>query len=304
MRDALLAGRREAPPGWLVAPSDDACVIPSARWVGDAMVLTTDGLEEEVHFRMDWQEPADLGWKLLAVNLSDIAAKAAIPIAYLLSVSWPDRLDVEFARALARGLREAEAEFGLDLVGGDTDITPGPLRLTAVILGRAERPAPVLRSRAVPGDSLFVTGALGGPAAVVSRLLAGKGWDTASPEWADAARRFRRPVPRLAEARALAPRSTAMMDLSDGLLSDLAKLLTESGLAGRVRAGSVPVHPAAASTDEAWRLATEGGEDYELLLAGPRDLGRAFGGLVEIGSTEVGVAGKIVVEDAPARRPS
>lgn len=291
--EALLAGRPRRQPPVHVGPGDDGCVLDLEPWKDARLVVTTDGLEEGVHFRRDWQHPHDLAHKLLAVNVSDLAALGASPVGYLLDVAWPDTVQLIEARRLGEGLRHAEHRFACPLLGGDTDVTTGPLRLTATLLGRVEEPGPVLRSGAAAGDRLFVTGALGASSAVYTELLEGRVPDEDDEAWADACRRFRRPEPRLELGLRLRGRASALMDLSDGLVTDLRRLARASGLAARVDVAAVPVHPAALKTARPRRHALFGGEDYELLLAGSPTLADDFSDLVEVGVLEEGTPGEV-----------
>jgi thiamine-monophosphate kinase len=267
---------------------DDGAIVPPIP-EGSSLVLTTDALEDGVHFREEWLAIEDLAWKLLAVNLSDIAAMGAEPSGYLLSIAWPEAWPAADAASLGAALEAAERAWACPLLGGDTDVRPGPIRLEVTMLGHARRP--VQRSTARAGDDLYVTGPLGGAAAVVRRLLAGLPIDETDPSWIDALARFRRPVPRLDAARAVRSSASALIDLSDGLVPDARRLALASGLAAVIDASRVPVHPAVAA-DCVQALGLEGGEDYELLVAGD---GRLAGlpGLVRIGALEEGIAGTL-----------
>lgn len=267
---------------------DDAAILPRAP-DGASLVLATDALEEGVHFREGWLSLEDLAWKLLAVNLSDIAAMGAEPSGYLLSLAWPETWPVGDAAVLGAALEAAERAWACPLLGGDTDMRPGSARLEAAIVGHARHP--VLRSTGRSGDGLYVTGPLGGAAAVVERLLAGLPIDPADPAWSDALARFRRPVPRLDAARSVRARASASIDLSDGLLPDAGRLALASGLAAVIDVSRVPLHPVVAR-DRVHALGLEGGEDYELLVAGDDSLDGAPG-LVRVGSLEAGVPGSV-----------
>jgi len=220
---------------------DDAAVL------GD-LVLTHDMIVEGVHF-LAADPPADVAWKLLAVNLSDLAAKGATPTGCLLgyTLSTP-----EWDAAFLAGLETALAGFGLALLGGDTVRSPGPRVFGLTALGHAPVAPP--RSGARAGDALWVTGTLGRAGLGLGLLRAGRdGPDVAA---------YRRPQPRLADGRALAPVVHAMMDVSDGLLLDAGRMAAASGLAVAIELADVPVagDPLAAVT---------AGDDYELLFALP-----------------------------------
>ena len=196
---------------------DDAAVL------GD-LVLTHDTIVEGVHFRSD-DAAADVAWKLVAVNLSDLAAKGALPVGVLLG--YPLSED-EWDREFAVGLAEVLAAFGCPLLGGDTVKGAGPRSLSLTAIGRAD-PAPS-RSGAKAGDGLWVTGTIG----LAGLGLLGEGGDAAE-------RAYLRPQPRLAEGRALAPSVTAMMDVSDGLLIDVARMADASSVAIEIALDLVPV---------------------------------------------------------------
>jgi thiamine-monophosphate kinase len=235
--------------------------------IGEQTLLwTADMLLEGVHFRLDWIDPASLGWKSLAVNLSDIAATGGTPVGALLSLALPAECTGAWLDAFVDGLAECARAYGVALLGGDTNRAEQVVIDVSVLGVVAGRPVP--RSGARPGDWLLVTGALGGSRAGLHALMAGEA------SAIDLTPHFR-PIPRLqVGARARELGATAMMDLSDGLAADLPKLLRASGVGAVVYAAQVPVHPAAAHWAHAHGLdpvafAIAGGEDYELLIAAP-----------------------------------
>lgn len=273
--EALLGGRAPLDPDW-VGPGDDCCVLPASALDGERLCVSTDAVEEGVHFHASWQDPGGLAVRLLAACLSDLAACGARPLGWLLSVAWPEERGAEQAAGMAAALRAAEAEWSCPLLGGDTDVRAGALRLEGTVLGRARHP--LLRSTARAGDRLFVSGPLGGAAAVVAARLANEPLEGRGAAWDDARRRFERPQPRLELGARLAGRASAAIDLSDGLRMDLGRLGRASALDARLVAGRIPVHEAADL-----ELALGGGEDYELLIAGPVGLAGDFPELIEIG---------------------
>ena len=241
---------------------DDAAVLEIG---GTRLVLTHDMIVEGVHF-LPSDPPDDIAWKLVAVNLSDLAAKGARPVGAMLGYSLGGS---EWDSAFAEGLRLALEAFGLSLLGGDT-VAAGPdaprtLGLTAV--GESSGPVPS-RGGARAGDQLWVTGAIGeaGLGLSIARGEA-KGPDSL-------VQRYRRPRPRLEAGRALAPLVSAMMDVSDGLLIDAARMGEASGLGVRIQLDDIPLSEAflaVAGEDRAARLsAASAGDDYELLFAAPR----------------------------------
>ena len=237
---------------------DDAAVL-------DGLVLTHDTIAEGVHF-LPTDPPASVGWKLVAVNLSDLAAKGAEPAGALLSLTLGG--DDGWTDAFIGGVAAACESYGLPLLGGDTIALPaGALRVLGLTaLGRAGAKVPS-RSGGKPGDRLWVAGTVGDGAAGLALLLDDP---AATGPLVDI---FRRPVPLLAAGRALAPHASAMMDISDGLLVDLSRLCSASGCGARVDLDALPLSRAFIAErgrGRAERLfAATGGDDYALLLALP-----------------------------------
>lgn len=217
---------------------------------GEALVLTHDVLVEGVHLRAG-ADPADTAWKLIAVNLSDLAAKGARPIGVLIGHALGDGDD----RFIA-GLGEVLTAYDVPLLGGDTVGAGGGARSwSCTAIGRAaHRPVPS-RSGAQAGDGVFVTGTLGAAMLGFEALESGSGGDAAA---------YLRPRPRLAEGRALAPIVTAMMDVSDGLLLDSWRMADASGVTIGIDSAAVPVADAARRAD-----CLRWGDDYELLFTAP-----------------------------------
>jgi len=226
---------------------DDDCAVLEIG--GEALVLTHDAMVEGVHF-LAGQDPADVAWKLVATNISDLAAKGAEPIGVLLGYQLGDG-DARFVE----GLREALAHYGAALLGGDTVGGGGPQHLGLTAIGRAShRPVPS-RAGARRGDRIWLTGAVGAAMIGLEALRSGSGDSTA----------YRRPVARLAEGIALAPLVTAMMDLSDGLLLDAWRMARASGVCLELDSGAVPLACPESRRSEALRW----GDDYELLFTLP-----------------------------------
>lgn len=223
------------------------------------LVLTHDMIVEGVHFLPD-DPPGDVAWKLVAVNLSDLAAKGAESVGCLLGYTLGP---AGWNEAFVKGLGEALAAFGLPLLGGDTVRGNGPRSFGLTAIGRTDH-APS-RADAVAGDALFVTGTIGDAGLGLRLLHEGK------TEPAAAIAAYRRPLPRLAEGRALAPRVHAMMDVSDGLLIDAARMAEASGLALDIRIDAVPLAPEVRAAMTPLEAATAG-DDYQLLFAAPPNL--------------------------------
>jgi thiamine-monophosphate kinase len=227
------------------------------------MLLAADVVVAGVHADLDLVGLDDMGWKALVANLSDIAAVGGRPCYALVTVSGPlARLDVDL---LYDGLLEAAEAYGCPVVGGDLSSSPVLVVSVSVVGDGGTAPAaPVLRSGASPGDTLFVTGPLGSSAAGLQLLRAGKG-----TEGPDLVLAHRRPRPRLNEgAAARVAGATAMIDVSDGLAADLRHLADASGVGVALDHVPVPIGMSRVS-DDPEGLALGGGEDYELVFSAP-----------------------------------
>lgn len=251
-----------ASPGGLALADDAALLRPRS---GHELVLSLDTLVAGVHF-LPQDPPDQVAKKLLRVNLSDLAAKGARPVGYLLSVSVPRDLPEEWFAHFSNGLAEDQARFGLALLGGDTTSTPGPISLSLTILGEVPEGQMVRRTGAEAGDEIYVTGTIG-DAALGLAVLQGR---LADPSGTLVAR-YRLPEPRL--GMKLWGTAHAAIDISDGLLQDLGHLCRAAGLGAEIEAARLPLSLAARKAVDAnpdW-LATclTGGDDYELALAVP-----------------------------------
>jgi thiamine-monophosphate kinase len=244
---------------------------------GFDLVLTKDAIVEGVHFLPD--DPPDLvARKLLRVNLSDLAAKAAEPFGYLLAVAWPERWEGEDRARFAAGLAEDQAEFGLVLLGGDTVSTPGPMTASATLLGYAPEGRAIRRAGARPGQGVFVSGPIGDG---WLGLQAARGELSGLPDaWvAQLATRYRLPSPRLDLRAALLEGASACADISDGLVADLGHVARASGAGASLDLETVPLSAGATAWLDAQpdrrealvRLVT-GGDDYQLVFTAARPL--------------------------------
>lgn len=245
---------------------------PAARGLDDDvaalgdLMLTHDSIAEGVHFLPD-DPPASVGWKLVAVNLSDLAAKGATPVGALMSATIGDR---DWDDAFLDGVAAACETYGLPLLGGDTIVLPdrAPRVLGLTAIGRSEGPVPS-RSGGQPGDRLWLVGTVGD---AMAGLLALTGDAAAEGPLVEA---YRRPVPQLAAGHALAPHAHAMMDVSDGLLIDLSRMLRASGRGASVNLDALPLSRAFIAERGAGRearlFAATSGDDYALLGAFPPD---------------------------------
>lgn len=249
---------------------DDAAVVDLPA--GHQLVATLDTLLEDVHFRKEWTTPEDLGWKALAVSVSDLGAMAASPRACLVSLALPPETETHWIEALYAGLAECAERYGCPVVGGDTVRSPRGVTITVVALGAAPAERIVRREGAKPGDLLCVTGVLGDSAAGLALLERG-GEVCEREEYSGLLAWHRRPLPPVEAGVALAQRglSTAMIDLSDGLASDLVRLRERGGVGAVVRAERLPIADAARRAAEElgvnssdWAL--HGGEDYQLMF--------------------------------------
>lgn len=242
---------------------DDAALLEIG---GTRLVLTHDMIVEHVHFLPD-DPPADVAWKLLAVNLSDLAAKGARPLGILLGYTLGED---GWDRAFAAGIGAALASFAIPLLGGDTVSAPpnAPRALGLTAIGEASHLVPS-RAGAASGDQLWVSGTIGDAGAGL-RILKG---EISGP--ADLIERYRNPRPRLEAGQRLAPLVSAMMDVSDGLLIDTGRLAAASHLAATIDLADVPLSPAYLETcggGPAARIAAAtAGDDYELLFAASPD---------------------------------
>jgi thiamine-monophosphate kinase len=276
---------------------DDAAVVRPRP--GYQAILTCDWMLEGSHFFEGKHPPYAVGWKSLARAASDIAATGGVPRYFLLSLAIPERLAKKWLDDFLLGLRQAASRFDCKLAGGDSTCRDQIL-ISVTVIGEIAEGLAIGRSGARPGDKLFVTGTLG-EAALGLNLL------RSAPRLADpknpALRAHLQPEPRLAVGQWLATNglATAMMDISDGLSSDLPRLCEASGVGAKVVAEQLPISSLAARED-ALSLALDGGDDYELLFAVRGDkvgrIPREYGGisLTQIG--EVTVQKKILIEQA------
>ncbi len=251
--------------------ADDAAVLAT----GPATVVTTDTLVEGTHF-LPADPPADVGRKLLRVNLSDLAAMGAAPRAYFVNVALPRRRGRPWLADFAQGLAADQAAFGGVVAGGDLVATPGPPTLTLTALGDPAGAGVLRRDAARPGDVICVSGTIGDAVlglGVLTEALDTTNFTEDERAWVAAA--YRRPQPRLALGRALVGTAGAGMDVSDGLVADLEHLCAASGVGAMLDAARVPLSAPAGRlvAAEPSRLAMllAGGDDYELLVTVPGD---------------------------------
>lgn len=266
-------------PGALALSDDAAYLSPPA---GHDLVLTTDMTVADVHFFPD-DPPETIGRKALRVNLSDLAAKGAEPIGALLAISFSGEIDEGWVANFSRGLGEDCAAFACPLLGGDTTKTPGPLSISITAIGKVPSGKMVKRAGAKAGDLVVVSGTIGDAALALEmkkRFLSGGLGDLSKPQVAELTRRYRVPEPRMALAPLLREYANAAMDVSDGLVGDLAKLARVSGVGAKIETARIPLsnpaHDAIAAEAALLDIALTGGDDYEVLCAVPERHFRAF----------------------------
>ncbi len=271
------------PEGVLQGIGDDASVFEPRA--GSVLLITTDMLVEGVHFMLEATSFRLLGRKSLAVNLSDMAAMGAEPLDAYVSLAVPGKLSLEDLEELYKGLREMASEHGINILGGDTTSSKGPLVINVALTGCAPREQVVLRSGAKPGELIYVTGTLGDAGAGLDLILRGRTWP--EEKSAPLLRAHLDPRPQVLEGLFLAQRgyATSMMDLSDGLASDLRRICERSGVGAMLMEEAIPFSEALRQYALEFGLnplsmALGGGEDYCLLLTVPaprgRELERAF----------------------------
>lgn len=285
-------------PGAFGLTDDTAVMAPPP---GHELVLKTDAVVEGVHFLRD-EPPDSVAQKALRVNLSDLAAKGAVPLGYLMALLLPSWPDMAWLRAFAAGLAADQQEFGLSLLGGDTSGTPGPLSIAITALGHVPKGAMIRRAGARAGDCVFVSGSIGDAGGGLAALRAGKA--AAEPALVE---RYRRPQPRLALGQALRGLATAALDVSDGLIADLGHIADVSQVAIAVDAARIPLSAALrrAWGDGAAVRAATAGDDYEIaftaraadrqaVLAAGRQGGTP---VTEIGSVTAGRGVRLLAAD-------
>ncbi len=261
---ARKGARSEAWQRLLLGIGDDA-----AAWQDDSSIqlATTDTLVQGVHFTLDTARWEELGWKALAVNLSDIAAMGGAPRYALVTLAVPGELDVENLTDLYKGMAKIANEFGVAVVGGDVVSSPQVVLTLAVFGNIPEGSEPLTRSAARVGDKVAVTGYLGNSAAGLKMLK--EKLKLSARDASFFRKAHLRPRPRVAEGQALLRQGVkAAIDISDGLVSDMGQVCKASKVAARLRVDRVPLHPKLreAFPEDCLKLALSGGEDYELLF--------------------------------------
>jgi thiamine-monophosphate kinase len=260
---------------------DDAALIEPPP--GRDLVVTTDAVVAGVHFFPD-DAPDDIARKALRVNLSDLAAKGATPLGFVMTLALPrdhgDAWGDTWAARFAQALGEDARAFACPLLGGDTVSTPGPLSISITALGSVAKGRMVRRDGARAGDWLFVTGTIGDAALGLAIIKGEAGAALAREEKQALIDRYRRPQPRVALKNALVEYAHAAMDVSDGLVGDVTKMLQLAELGATIEASAIPLSPAAQTLVAAERgllaRALTGGDDYEIVCAVPDDACEKF----------------------------
>jgi thiamine-monophosphate kinase len=270
---------------------DDCAVLP---WGLADMAITSDLLVEDIDFRLDWTTPEFLGHKALAVSLSDVAAMGATPRFAMLSVGIPQGLwKTDLLDRFYEGWHGLARKFDVELIGGDMSETPDKIVIDSTVIGEVDRGKAIMRSGAKPGDALFVTGFLGGAAAGLNLLETGRRFDDSLPSpTKHLLFRQLQPLAQVITAIHLQTHglATAMIDISDGLSSELGHIAHSSGVGCRIERSAIPVDPAIASllpemNLDPFELALHGGEDFELLFAVDK---KNFSAVLDLGFHHIG----------------
>jgi len=258
---------------------DDCAVLPKDSLTD--LVITTDLLVEDIDFRLAWTKPEFLGHKALAVSLSDVAAMGAKPVWAMLSIGIPAQVwKTDFVEQFYDGWLILAEKFGVELVGGDVSKTPDKIVIDSIVAGEVKKGNAVLRSTAQPDDLIFVTGELGGAAAGLQLLEKGEKFGKSKNE--KLLLRQLKPHPQTEIGQLLSNLATSMIDLSDGLSSDLFHICQESKVGARIYAERIPIDknlPVISSENlDLLDFALNGGEDFELLFTvKPKNKKNIFG---------------------------
>ena len=301
-------------PGALNLSDDAAFLTPPP---GCDLVLKTDAIVGGVHFFPD-DAAHTIASKALRVNLSDLAAKGARPLGFLLSLAIPKDIGEDWLAGFAEGLRGDAVLFGCPLFGGDTDRTPGPITVSIAMFGSVPEGTMVRRAGAMPGDRVFASGTIG-DAALGVMLRNGKDLKLSEAQRKHLLSRYLLPQPRNALAEAVRTHATAAMDISDGLAGDFAKLCRASGVGADIDVSRIPMSDAAkaviAADSGMLEIALTGGDDYEIVCTVPAAKADSFRvaaktaqvTVSEIGEVKAGEGARFLGADSHAlsfRRPS
>jgi thiamine-monophosphate kinase len=249
---------------------DDCAVLPKNSRTD--LVITTDLLVEDIDFRLDWSKPEFIGHKSLGVSLSDVAAMGAKPIWSMVSLGVPEKIwKTDFVDEFYEGYLTLARKYGVELIGGDVSKTPDKIVIDSIAAGEVKKGKAILRSGAKVGDLIFVTGKLGGATAGLELLEKGFRYEISAKTWQKKLLlRQLRPSPRVSGGQELSKIATAMIDLSDGLSSDLAHICRESIVGAKIFADKIPIDSNlpefVQDSEQQLKYAIDGGEDFELLF--------------------------------------
>ena len=302
--DRIRARKTEHDEDVVVGIGDDCAVIRRGPVLE---VLTTDCLVEGSHYEDGWLSMEDVGWKALAVNVSDVAAMGGIPRHAVVTLFLPLDFTTKQNDELYDGLDACGEATGVSIVGGDIVRTRGPFAISITLSGTCERDEVVLRSGARDGDIIVVTGSLGEASVGLKYLKDGRLPDTGSTG-ESCLEKFRRPLARVAESRVIVHslQPSSMIDVSDGLVSDLWHILESSNVGAVLDAERIPVGQGVidffgGNREEALSSAVAGGEDYELLFTVESKAEDALAGIAEKLGTELTMIGKITRKGSGVR---
>ncbi|ASB59885.1 thiamine monophosphate kinase [Bacillus sp. A053] len=247
-----------------VGIGDDAALYTAKHGVQE--IVCVDTMVEDVHFKLHYSSPEDIGYKALAVNISDIAAMGGIPKYYLVSIAVPSKWTKAEIKAMYEGMNELAKLYHMDLIGGDTVSISDKLVVTVTVIGEVEKGRACLRSLARPNDIVFVTGEIGSSAAGLSLLLEETNLQNSSVETDYFIHRHKRPQPRVSVGRLCSSMNRAALnDISDGLASELNEIAEASYVSIEIDESMLPIHPDLPKLHRNWKeWALFGGEDFEL----------------------------------------
>jgi thiamine-monophosphate kinase len=287
----------------LIGIGDDAAV-----WQGDNSIqlATTDSLVQDAHFDLNITTWEELGWKAIAVNLSDIAAMGGIPIFALISLALPGELETDCISSLYQGMAKIATKFGIAIVGGNI-ASASKTMITVTVLGSLESKSALTRSAAVPGDQIAITGYPGLSAAGLKMLKQKLSFDYETNRLLRQA--HLQPTPRVNEGQILLRHKVkAAVDISDGLIADLAHICKAGKVSARINKDSVPIHPILKSNfkSDYQQLALSGGEDYELLFTTNNQVINQVEQAIScpvtvIGEIIKGMPGQVILSDASGK---
>ncbi len=283
----------------IIGIGDDTAVLEAED--GNLLLFASDTLVEGVHFKREHIPFCDVGWRAMAANVSDIAAMGGEPVCALVSLCLSKKMDVEDVEALYSGMDRVGSEFGCPIIGGDTTSSPDSAVISISVLGRTNKERLTLRSGAHIGDTICLTGALGGSKAGLELLSRTANFNLDSADIDYLKERYRRPYPRISEAFAMGDVASihAAIDISDGLSSEMNHICRESNKGAQIFSDKVPIHSAtrqvaAQDSSTGMEYALSGGEDFELLFTlGESDVQKVKSSLQERTGTPMSVIGNI-----------